>query len=274
MKNHIIIEGTIYQRLSRLETSQQNFEVYKLMTRRTIQHPIHISENDYLLLAIPDAVHQGKSTKLNIGDKIRGEGNIQSIPGLLGIDQPMLIFIVIESLSYLSVSKEKKESLHFDKKLYDLLKIERLKIAKELNLPSFMIASNYSLQNLSNMMPTNLIDLKRVYGFGDKKIQSYGIRFIEIINAYLKLTENDHNKVNEATPPKSQAAARTESYNPKQGYSSEKPYKDNFAPETDIRGKFKCFCGNIYIDTLDECPICGRTPLESIRQSSDKKELS
>jgi len=68
--------------------------------------------------------------------------------------------------------------------LNDLLKNWRNAKASELNLPHYMILPLKTMRALSNQAPSNIRELKKVHGFGKKKLESFGIELLDLINAY------------------------------------------------------------------------------------------
>ena len=62
------------------------------------------------------------------------------------------------------------------------MKKYRLNKSKELNYKPYFIFSDKTLEELINKKPKNKVELKQIEGFGDKKIEMYGIDIIKIIN--------------------------------------------------------------------------------------------
>lgn len=79
----------------------------------------------------------------------------------------------------------------FDKVLFDLLKAERRKIAKEKNLPPYVIIQDPSLQEMATTYPTTDEALANVNGIGMGKVQKFGQSFLKIINQYVQDNEID-----------------------------------------------------------------------------------
>ena len=70
--------------------------------------------------------------------------------------------------------------------LYNLLKEWRNTKASELDLSHYMIVSLKSMRALSNQAPASLEKLKMIYGFGRRKLDSFGQEVIGLINNYRK----------------------------------------------------------------------------------------
>jgi hypothetical protein len=68
--------------------------------------------------------------------------------------------------------------------LYDLLKEWRNAKSKELNLPFYMILPLKTMRALSNQVPSITEELKLVHGFGKKKLDSFGVEILDLLNAF------------------------------------------------------------------------------------------
>lgn len=79
----------------------------------------------------------------------------------------------------------------FDKVLFDLLKAERKKIAKEKDLPPYVIIQDPSLQEMATTYPTTDEALANVNGIGMGKVLKFGQSFLKIIKQYVKDNEID-----------------------------------------------------------------------------------
>lgn len=269
MLNHISIIGTIVEKIDNLIGDKQEFDVYKVKVTRNKKYQINKVDDDFFLVAIPIFLYENFGNEFSTDSLIKIEGNLQSINSLFSKFLMLPTCIVVESFSIIEDTGEViARSKRLDKKLYELLKTERYNIAKEEKIPPFMVFSNVTLEDLCIKIPHNENDFKEVFGFGETKTKKYSERLIKIIMDY----ENKHSKqdINEIdirsfmTPnsKKIEITKKRDTYNANQGYSNEKPYHDNFASERDIRGKIKCTCGNIFLDTLDECPVCHKSTID------------
>lgn len=77
----------------------------------------------------------------------------------------------------------------YDKVLFDLLKAERKKIAKEKDLPPYVIIQDPSLQEMATTYPTTAEALANVNGIGMGKVNKFGGSFLKLINKYVE--DND-----------------------------------------------------------------------------------
>ena len=69
--------------------------------------------------------------------------------------------------------------------LYDLLRELRGKLAKEANIPAYVVFSNATLQDMVRKKPRTMMDFRRVSGVGELKASWYGKVFLERIRKYL-----------------------------------------------------------------------------------------
>ena len=68
--------------------------------------------------------------------------------------------------------------------LYERLKIWRNDVAKETNLPHYMIAHQKLLLAISNALPGNESQLKAIKGMGGKKLKQFGEDILSIVHDY------------------------------------------------------------------------------------------
>ncbi len=76
-----------------------------------------------------------------------------------------------------------------DEKLVGMLKELRKKVAKEKNLPPFVIFLESSLEDMATMFPTSMEELEKISGVSKGKAMRYGKPFIDIIKQYAE--DND-----------------------------------------------------------------------------------
>ena len=81
------------------------------------------------------------------------------------------------------------DSAAVDENLLNMLKDLRKKVAKEKNLPPFVIFLENSLEDMATMYPTSMPELEKISGVSRGKAIRYGKPFIDIIAAYVE--END-----------------------------------------------------------------------------------
>ncbi len=73
-----------------------------------------------------------------------------------------------------------------DEKLLESLKELRKRVAKEKNLPPFVIFLESSLEDMATMYPTNMAELEKISGVSKGKAIRYGKPFIDMIAAYVE----------------------------------------------------------------------------------------
>jgi ATP-dependent DNA helicase RecQ len=88
------------------------------------------------------------------------------------------------------VSSEKPVNAKaYDEKLFEILKTLRKKIAREKDLPPYVIFQDPSLEEMATTYPTDKEELAQVNGVGMGKVNKFGKEFLEVIQKYVD--END-----------------------------------------------------------------------------------
>ncbi|UTA68714.1 ATP-dependent DNA helicase RecQ [Emticicia sp. 21SJ11W-3] len=77
----------------------------------------------------------------------------------------------------------------FDSALFELLKALRKKIAKEKNVPPYVVFQDPSLEEMATTYPTTGQDLAQINGVGLGKVQKFGKPFLELISKYVEENE-------------------------------------------------------------------------------------
>jgi ATP-dependent DNA helicase RecQ len=72
----------------------------------------------------------------------------------------------------------------YEKELFESLKVLRNKIAREENVPSYIIFSDSTLLDLATYLPVTKSDILKISGFGAFKAEKYGQPFLELIQDY------------------------------------------------------------------------------------------
>ncbi len=90
-------------------------------------------------------------------------------------EKPLLKNFIVEDENE-NIKDDNKETIRAELKKY------RLQKAKSLNYKPYFIFNDQTLEEILSIMPSTLTDLKKISGFGDKKIESYGQDIINIIN--------------------------------------------------------------------------------------------
>jgi len=76
-----------------------------------------------------------------------------------------------------------------DNELFNMLKDLRRKVAKDNNLPPFVIFQDPSLEDMAIQYPVNYEEMQRIVGVGAGKAKRYGKKFIELIKKYVEEKE-------------------------------------------------------------------------------------
>ncbi|MBU8892365.1 MAG: DNA helicase RecQ [Bacteroidales bacterium] len=76
-----------------------------------------------------------------------------------------------------------------DNELFNILKDLRKKVAKDLNLPPFVIFQDPSIEDMAIQYPISLDEMQRIVGVGTGKAQKYSGEFIELIKKYVEEKE-------------------------------------------------------------------------------------
>jgi len=77
----------------------------------------------------------------------------------------------------------------YDEALVGLLKALRKKLAKEKNLPPYVIFQDPSLEEMATTYPTTMQEMAQINGVGMGKVQKFGKPFIDLITKYVEENE-------------------------------------------------------------------------------------
>jgi ATP-dependent DNA helicase RecQ len=77
----------------------------------------------------------------------------------------------------------------YDEALFELLKNLRKKIAKEKNLPPYVIFQDPSIEEMATTYPSTAQELAQINGVGMGKVQKFGKPFIELIKRFVEENE-------------------------------------------------------------------------------------
>ncbi|MFZ6666142.1 DNA helicase RecQ [Peijinzhouia sedimentorum] len=86
-------------------------------------------------------------------------------------------------------NKEPMQTKAHDEKLFEMLKALRKRLAKEKNLPPYVLFQDPSLEEMATIYPTTKDDLAQVNGVGMGKVSKFGTPFLDLIKKYVD--END-----------------------------------------------------------------------------------
>jgi ATP-dependent DNA helicase RecQ len=88
-----------------------------------------------------------------------------------------------------SADKAPVSAKAYDSKLFEMLKTVRKKLAKEKNLPPYVIFQDPSLEEMATTYPTTQEELAQVNGVGMGKVNKFGSDFLAVIKKYVE--DND-----------------------------------------------------------------------------------
>ncbi|MDD6264188.1 MAG: HRDC domain-containing protein [bacterium] len=200
--NRKVTEGTynpITQSKRHLEIiKEENYDnaniLYKMNFEKTFD-----SFHDYIVvMANPKTIINDKYAPKNIKERlVKADQIIECLKRLESKRDPFRFEKDIKKVAdvYIESNKEKsllksfiaeyeKENIKDDNKeaIRAELKKYRLQKAKSLNYKPYFIFNDQTLEEILSIMPRTLTDLKKISGFGDKKIEFYGQDIINIIN--------------------------------------------------------------------------------------------
>ena len=168
--------------------------LYKMNFEKTFD-----SFHDYIVvMANPKTIINDKYAPKNIKERlVKADQIIECLKRLESKRDPFRFEKDIKKVAdvYIESNKEKsllksfiaeyeKENIKDDNKetIRSELKKYRLQKAKSLNYKPYFIFNDQTLEEILSIMPRTLTDLKKISGFGDKKIEFYGQDIINIIN--------------------------------------------------------------------------------------------
>ena len=103
----------------------------------------------------------------------------KSWPVLRGEEKVMLIESVNEREEVAN-----QNTVPVEEALVSRLKTVRLQLAREENVPAYVIFSDATLHELATYLPLTMEDLPRISGFGEVKINKYGEQFLAVVQQY------------------------------------------------------------------------------------------
>jgi len=163
-----VLKGSKSEKVMRLGFDKLStygiYEKSEKLLRETIEQLIL---NGYLLKT--DDEYPVVKLGERAGEILRGGGTVQ--------------MEVAESKKQFAVRK-------IDNKLFMALRELRLEIAKEQNLPAFVIFPDSALVDMCLKMPTNEAEFLKVSGVGQVKMERYGERFLEVMLAESTTSHN------------------------------------------------------------------------------------
>ncbi len=69
--------------------------------------------------------------------------------------------------------------------LFELLRARRLEIAREQQVPPYVVFADRTLLEIASRCPTSLRDLSDIHGVGERKLDRYGETFLQVVRDFL-----------------------------------------------------------------------------------------
>ncbi|MEO7988909.1 MAG: DNA helicase RecQ [Chryseolinea sp.] len=87
----------------------------------------------------------------------------------------------------------------YETELFKQLKEKRLSVAKEENIPPYIVLSDATLMEVATYLPHNKEEFRKISGFGEVKIEKYGKLFWDVVADYCK-ANNLQSRINLKSP--------------------------------------------------------------------------
>ncbi len=84
-----------------------------------------------------------------------------------------------------TAKSDKLANKHYDKQLFARLRKLRKSIADEEGLPPYVVFNDATLIDMAEILPTSYGEMLAVNGVGEKKLEKYADRFLDLIQEYL-----------------------------------------------------------------------------------------
>lgn len=83
-----------------------------------------------------------------------------------------------------SASQQESEEAHYDRDLFEELRVLRKRLAGDREVPPFVIFGDVSLREMSLYLPQTQESFSAIFGVGAEKLRQFGPLFVETISAY------------------------------------------------------------------------------------------
>jgi ATP-dependent DNA helicase RecQ len=77
---------------------------------------------------------------------------------------------------------KQKEDFDYDEELFERLRIKRAELAREMDVPAYLIFNDKTLKHLADEQPYDKKSMLEINGIGEKKYEQFGEEFLDIIN--------------------------------------------------------------------------------------------
>jgi len=95
----------------------------------------------------------------------------------------------------------------YEQGLFNELKIIRNNLARQENVPAYIIFSDATLLELATYLPQSEEDIRKISGFGEVKLAKYGKQFLDVVVSYCR-NHNLTSKISEKIPKRERRARR------------------------------------------------------------------
>jgi len=112
---------------------------------------------------------------------ISGQTNFWSILTFYDEKEKVIAEKTSDKISYTASTELTTE----EKEYFECLRLWRQDRAEHLGIPSFMICHNSELITIAKEKPRKVEDLKKIKGFGERKIAKFGDDIIALLNSIL-----------------------------------------------------------------------------------------
>ena len=134
--------------------------------------------------------------RIDYTDRLRLKVTPLSKPAILGQKPIMLKAFELQddvASSRKSKVKRKTKTELIEEELSAELKAWRLKTAREMDVPAYVVLTDKSIEEIAATKPTSLAQLEDVEGIGGKRLQNYGDELIAVIQDYIRTQEHRKN---------------------------------------------------------------------------------
>ncbi|USD65344.1 ATP-dependent DNA helicase RecQ [Vibrio sp. SCSIO 43136] len=139
--------------------------------------------HDYWVSIIRQLIHKGLLTQ-NITRNSTLQLTEEARPVLRG-EVPIELAVPRLDTAARSAKADKLTSKNYDKKLFARLRKLRKSIADEDGLPPYVVFSDATLIDMTEVMPTSYGEMLAVNGVGQRKLDKYADPFLDLIQEYL-----------------------------------------------------------------------------------------
>ena len=103
-------------------------------------------------------------------------------------EQPLFLRRDVESKSKPVARETRRTAVHFataaDEKLWQDLRALRKRLSESQDVPPYIILHDSVLTEIVQRRPQNLVQLGRISGIGERKLNLYGDDFLEVIRQH------------------------------------------------------------------------------------------